>query len=125
MTTRRLLVSLLLSVGILVVPAAASGGPGNNPNALLVPDVECPETGLSFDVVVTPTLHAPVGIGDTFAGVATSQWVTTSDGTPLFELADVPGRGLDGITVWCFWPEPSSPTGFVGSDVLFRRTMRP
>lgn len=124
MATRRLLVSLFLSAAFMLVPGAASGGPANNPNALVVPDVECPEAGLSFDVVVTPTLDAPVGIGDGFAGVATSQWVTTSDGTPLFELADVPGRGLDGITVWCFWPEPSSPTGFVGGDILLRRTMR-
>jgi hypothetical protein len=36
-----------------------------------------------------------------------------------------PGKGLDNITVWCFWPDAGSLTGFVGGDVLFNALLRP
>ncbi len=57
-------------------------------------------------------------------GVAKSLYLTDDGGTPLVELWDRTGKGLANITVWCFWPDAGSPTGFIGGDVLFNAHLR-
>lgn len=112
-------------IGVLAVPASAALD--SNPNAVELSDVSCVEAGLFFDTIWVATEGSVAGhdLEGKVVGVAKSIYITDSDGTPLAEIFDRPGKGLDKITVWCFWPDAGSPTGFIGGDVLFNAHLRP
>lgn len=112
-------------VGVVAVPAL--GAVDSNPNANELSDVSCPEAGLFFDTIWVATENSIAGhdLEGNSVGVAKSIYITDSEGTPVAEVFDRPGRGLDNITVWCFWPDAGSPTGFIGGDILFNAHLRP
>ena len=114
-----------LLLGVLgVVPALADVD--KNPNVLTLVNVICPDAGLSFEAVWSPTAQSVTGHDSesNLVGVAKSVHVTDSEGNPIpgAVLFDRPGKGLDQNTVWCFWEEPDLPTGYAGGDILFRST---
>lgn len=107
------------------VPALAKVD--SNPNAAELADVTCPEAGLFFEAiwVASPNSLAGHDLEGNTVGVAKSLYFTDSEGNPGMEIFHRPGKGLDSVTVWCFWPDAGSPTGFVGGDVLFNAPLRP
>lgn len=111
--------------GALAVPALAAVD--SNPNAVELSDVSCPEAGLFFDTIWVATEGSVAGhdLEGNAVGVAKSIYITDSEGNPLAVIFDRPGKGLDNITVWCFWPDAGSPTGFIGGDILFNAHLRP
>jgi hypothetical protein len=112
-------------VGLVAVPAFASVD--SNPNAQELVDVSCPEAGLFFEAIWVASENSVAGhdLEGNTVGVAKSIYVTDDAGNPLVELFHRPGKGLDNITVWCFWPDAGSPTGFIGGDILFNAHLRP
>jgi hypothetical protein len=125
---KRLFVTVALCValvGALAVPAL--GAVDSNPNALELTSVSCPDAGLFFETIWVASESSVAGhdLEGNAVGVAKSIYITDDEGTPLVELFDRPGKGLDNITVWCFWPDAGSPTGFIGGDVLFNAHLRP
>jgi hypothetical protein len=115
------------TVGLGAAPAAASID--SNPNADTVVDAMCPGTDLSFELVWSPTSESPVGIDldQGVVGVVKAIYLVFPDGTrvPDATLFERPGKGLYENTVFCFWFAADSPTGFVGSDILFTGDARP
>ena len=119
--TLTLLVALL---GALAVPAL--GAVDSNPNASELTSVSCPDAGLIFETIWIASQSSIAGhdLEGNTVGVAKSLYATDSEGNPLVELFHRPGKGLGSVTVWCFWPDATSPTGFVGGDVLFKASLR-
>jgi hypothetical protein len=111
-------------VGALAVPAL--GALDSNPNAVEISSVSCPDAGLFFETIWVGSYSSVAGhdLEGNTVGVLKSLYITDSEGDPLVELFHRPGKGLDNITVWCFWPDADSPTGFVGGDVLFNARLR-
>jgi hypothetical protein len=111
-------------VGALAVPAL--GALDSNPNAVEIASVSCPDADLFFETIWVGSGSSLAGhdLEGNTVGVLKSLYFTDSEGNPLVELFHRPGKGLDNITVWCFWPDADSPTGFVGGDVLFNARMR-
>lgn len=110
-------------VGALAVPAL--GAVDSNPNAVELTSVSC-DNGLFFETiwVASPSSVPGHDLEGNGVGVAKSIFITDSAGNPIVELFHRPGKGLDNVTVWCFWPDAGSPTGFIGGDVLFRASLR-
>jgi hypothetical protein len=103
----------LLALCVIALPVYA--GVGNNPNAESL-DPVC-DDGLDFPLVIATGQagHQPSG---QLAGVATSIFVLDGpDGNILFPILDRPGVGLDSLTTWCWWFEPSQGV-WVGADIL-------
>lgn len=119
-----LVMACMALVGVAAVPAWA--GVDQNPNAQELTDVICPDAGLSFRTIWVASASSVAGhdLEGNLVGVAKSIYVTDGAGNPLAEIFDRPGGGLDSVTVWCFWPDAGSPTGFIGGDVLFRAHLR-
>jgi len=119
---------LVLVTGVLVVAGAqpAAGDVDSNPNAEALVAVDCPEAGLSFDAIWTPTSPSVSGhdLDSNGVGVVKSIYILGPDGTPLEQVFDTPGSGLDMLTVWCTWPLVGTPLS-VGAHVLFNAHMRP
>ena len=114
---RPVVIATLLALTV-VLALPASAGIGNNPNADVITTLAC-EDGTTVPVVIAVGRagHLPAG---QLAGVATSIWALTGpDGARLFSIFDVPGKGLDGRTTWCWWFEASEGV-WVGGDILFR-----
>jgi len=111
--------------GVLAVPAL--GAVDSNPNASQLVEVSCPDAGLFFEAIWVASQNTVAGhdLEGNTVGVAKSLYITDSEGNPLVEIFDRPGKGLDNTTVWCFWPDAGSPTGFIGGDVLFNAHLRP
>ena len=125
---KRLFVTVALCValvGALAVPAL--GAVDSNPNAQELTSVSCPDAGLFFETIWVASESSVAGhdLEGNSVGVAKSLYFTDSEGNQVAELFHRPGKGLDNITVWCFWPDAGSPTGFVGGDVLFNAHLRP
>lgn len=123
-----LLIALCALIGGLVaVPAL--GAVDKNPNATELTSVSCPDAGLFFEVIWVASESSVAGhdLEGNVVGVAKSIYITDSEGNPVpeGEIFDRPGKGLDNITVWCFWPDAGSPTGFIGGDILFNAHFRP
>lgn len=118
-------VVLVAMIGVLAVPAV--GSVDRNPNAAELVDVNCPDAGLSFETIWVASQSSVAGhdLEGNRVGVAKSLYVTDPDGAPVAELFHRPGAGLDDITVWCFWPDAESPSGFIGGAVLFNAHLRP
>jgi hypothetical protein len=112
-------------VPLMAVPALAAVD--SNPNAQELVGVTCPEADLFFEAiwVASPSSVAGHDVDGNRVGVAKSLYLTDSEGSPVAPLFDRAGQGLDNITVWCFWPDAGSPTGFIGGDVLFNAHLRP
>jgi len=112
-------------VGLGAAPAAASVD--SNPNAYSVGPVTCPGTDVSFELIWSPVLESPVGqdLDMGRGGVAKAVYVVLPDGTPVGTVFERPGKGLDKNTVFCYWPEAISPTGFIGADILLHGNNRP
>lgn len=124
---KRSLVTMALCValvGALAVPAL--GAVDSNPNAVELNSVSCDDGRLFFETIWVASGNSVAGhdLEGNTVGVAKSIYITDDEGTPLVELFDRPGKGLDNITVWCFWPDAGSPTGFIGGDVLFNAHLR-
>jgi hypothetical protein len=124
---RRTLVGMVVGialVGVLAVPSLADVD--QSPNAVELINVTCPPAGLSFGTIWLPSRSTLAGhdLEDNIVGVVKSLFITDQDGNPIAQLFHRPGKGLDNITVWCFWPDADSPTGFVGGDILFRGPLR-
>lgn len=119
-----LVVLCVALTGVLAVPAL--GGVDSNPNAQELAGVTCPDAGLFFEVIWVASQNSVAGhdLEGNTVGVAKSLYATDSEGTPVAEIFHRPGRGLDNVTVWCFWPDAGSPTGFIGGDVLFNAHLR-
>jgi hypothetical protein len=102
-------------VGLVAVPAFASVD--SNPNAQELVDVSCPEAGPFFEAIWVASENSVAGhdLEGNTVGVAKSIYVTDDAGNPLVELFHRPGKGLDNITVWCFWPDAGQ------SDRIHRR----
>lgn len=99
----------------------------HNPNAVYFSVIQCPEIGLVIEAGISPTLQSVTGhdTAGNIVGVATSVYATDAAGNRLFPLFDRPGAGLDANTVWCWWEDDPSPTGYAGGGILFRGPMRP
>ena len=110
-------------VGALAVPAL--GAVDSNPNASELTSVSC-DNGLFFETIWVASQSSLAGhdLERKRVGVAKSLYLTDDGGMPLVELWDRQGKGLANITVWCFWPDDGSPTGFIGGDVLFNARLR-
>lgn len=110
--------------GVLAVPAL--GGVDSNPNAHELVGVTCPDASLFFEAIWVASQNSVAGhdLEGNTVGVAKSLYLTDSDGDPVAEIFHRPGKGLDNITVWCFWPDAASPTGFIGGDILFNAHSR-
>jgi hypothetical protein len=111
-------------VGLVAVPAW--GAVDRNPNAFQLIGVSCPEVGLHFETtwVASPSSLAGHDLDGNGVGVAKSLYVTTNEGEPVGTLWDRMGKGLKEITVWCYWEDGGSPTGYLGGDVLFNAHQR-
>ena len=127
---RRSFVTVALSVvlvGVVAVPAL--GAVDSNPNASELVDVSCPDAGLFFETIWVASQSSVAGhdLEGNTVGVAKSLYITDPEGNPVpdGEIFHRPGKGLDNITVWCFWPDAGSPTGFIGGDILFNAHLRP
>jgi hypothetical protein len=125
---KRIFVTVALCValaGWVAVPALATVD--RSPNAQQLVAVSCPDAGLSFETIWVASASSVAGhdLEGNTVGVAKSLYITDSDGTAQVELFHRPGRGLDDVTVWCFWPDGESPTGFIGGDILFNARLRP
>jgi hypothetical protein len=121
--------SLIVAVSAVLVCLAAIPALADvdkNPNAQQLVGVSCPDAGLSFETIWVPAGSSVAGhdLEGNIVGVAKSIYLTDPAGVPLVELFHRPGAGLDNVTVWCFWPDPASPTGFIGGDILFRSHLR-
>lgn len=124
---KRSLLAVVLCValtGLVTAPAVAAVD--SNPNALQLVNVSCPDAGLSFDSIWVPSEHSVVGhnLDANFVGVAKSIYATDSAGNAVAPISVNQGRGLASITTWCFWPDPGSPTGYIGADILFNANLR-
>jgi hypothetical protein len=110
-------------VGVLAVPAM--GAVDSNPNASELTSVSC-DNDLFFETIWVASQSSVAGhdLEGNRVGVAKSLYITDSEGTPLAELFHRPGKGLANVTVWCFWPDAGSPTGYIGGDVLFNAHLR-
>ncbi len=110
-------------VGALAVPAL--GAVDSNPNASELTSVSC-NNGLFFETIWVASQSSLAGhdLEGKSLGVAKSLYLTDNQGTPVAEIWDRQGKGLANITVWCFWPDDESPTGFIGGDVLFNARLR-
>lgn len=125
---RRSLITVVLCVALAGVVAAPAGGAvDSNPNAVEISSVSCPEAGLFFDTIWVATENSLAGhdLEGNTVGVAKSVYATDFEGNVVAEILHRPGKGLDNITVWCFWPDAASPTGFIGADILFNAHLRP
>jgi len=111
-------------VGALAVPAL--GAVDSNPNASELTSVSCDDGRLFFETIWVASQSSVAGhdLEGNTVGVAKSLYITDDLGMPQVELFHRPGRGLDNTTVWCFWPDAGSPTGFIGGDVLFNARLR-
>jgi hypothetical protein len=123
---RRSLVTVALCgalVGALAVPAL--GAVDSNPNASELTSVSC-DNDLFFETIWVASQSSLAGhdLEGNRVGVAKSLYVTDGDGNPMSEIWDRQGKGLANLTVWCFWPDAGSPTGFIGGDVLFNAHLR-
>ncbi len=92
-------------------------------------DATC-ENGLFFEAIWSPTEQSVTGhdLATNTTGVAKSIYaVVVVEGAivPVFEIFDRPGKGLDDLTVWCYWPDAASPTGLIGGEILFNANLRP
>ncbi len=124
----------LITAAVTLLIAALAAGTASakidaNPNSRSVSNVQC-EGGLSFEALWTATPQSVVGhdLDGNRVGVVKSVYATLPDGTPfpgVPPLFDRPGQGLDGITVWCFWPDELSPTRNAGGELLFNANLRP
>lgn len=123
---RPTLVVAVLCIALVGVARPSYAGVDQNPNAFELTNVACPEAGLAFDTIWIASEGSLAGhdLDSNVVGVAKSLFVTDSEGNPIGQILSRPGRGLDNVTVWCFWPDAGSPTGFVGGDVLFRAHLR-
>ncbi len=124
---RRSFVTAALAVALVgAVAVPALGAVDKNPNAAELTSVSCPDAGLFFETIWVASESSVAGhdLDGNAVGVAKSIYLTDDTGAPLVEIFDRPGKGLDNITVWCFWPDAGSPTGFIGGDVLFNAHLR-
>lgn len=124
---KRSFVTVALSVALVgAVAVPALGAVDSNPNAVELTSVSCDGGRLFFETIWVASENSVAGhdLEGNTVGVAKSIYVTDAEGTPLVEIFDRPGKGLDKITVWCFWPDAGSPTGFVGGDILFNAHLR-
>ncbi len=118
----RRLVSLAALValgGVLgAVPAAANID--SNPNAIEFGPAVC-EDGKSFEAIYTPTDPSFVGqdADSNVVGVAKAIWLADEAGNKVALLTRPINPALEALTVFCWWPVPDAPTGFVGGDILF------
>lgn len=118
---RIVVIAVLLSIAV-VAALPASAGIGNNPNADHITNLACEDgTTAPLIIAVGRAGHFPAG---QLAGVATSIWVLSGpNGTPQFQIFDVPGMGLENLTTWCWWFEPAEGV-WVGGDILFHPSLR-
>ena len=122
--------SLLAAAGciglIALVAAPAIAAVDDNPNAVRIANVSCPDAGMTFEAVWLPSGNSVVGHSpdDHLVGVAKSFYATDATGNPLVELFHHPGAGLDSITSWCYWADSESPTGYIGADIVFNANVR-
>lgn len=119
-----IVVACIALIGVMAIPALASVD--QSPRAVTLPNVTCPEAELFFEVIWIGSGSSLAGhdLEGNIVGVAKSLYFTDSDGNPFEAAFDRPGKGLDSVTVWCFWPDEGSPTGFVGGDILFKASLR-
>ncbi len=122
--TLTVLVFCMALSGVVAIPAFASVD--QNPNAVELTSVTCPDAELFFGTIWIGSESSPAGhdLEGNIVGVAKSLYITDPDGNPIAAGFDRPGKGLDAVTVWCFWPDGGSPTGFVGGDILFKAPLR-
>lgn len=129
--TRHARTVLGVSISALAASLALAGAPASaepaGPNAISFGPVTCPATNTIYQDVVLPASQAKPGlvVGSSLVGVATSLWVAMPDGAPIVAIFDRPGAGLDALTVWCYWPSPVSPTGYIAGAILFNANNRP
>jgi hypothetical protein len=118
---RIVVIAVLLSLAVMAA-LPASAGIGNNPNADHITNLACEDgTTAPLIIAVGRAGHDPAGPA---AGVALSLWVLSGEnGTPVFEVYDVPGKGLDNLTTWCWWFNPAEDV-WVGGDILFHPSLR-
>jgi len=124
---KRSFVTIALSVALVAALAVpALGAVDRNPNASELNSVSCDDGRLFFETIWVASQSSVAGhdLDGKAVGVAKSLYITDDEGMPQVELFHRPGMGLDNVTVWCFWPDAGSPTGFIGGDVLFKAHLR-
>ena len=119
--------SVLVAGFLISALAAAPAGAGveNNPNGSVIGPVVC-DNGLAFEAVLGTTDQSFVGLdaASNIAGVAKAIWLATENGDKVALLTKPINEKLASLTVFCWWPAPEVPTGYVGGDILFRKTIR-
>ena len=121
---RAIVVATTVAVSVLTAAAPASANLENNPNAAEFGPVWCPDADLYVESLLLPAPPAELGVGE-IVGVARTIWLTTADGEPLVQIFDTAGEGWQDITVWCYWANSTSPTGYAGGDIILNATLRP
>lgn len=125
---KRMLLVLATAILVAGMPAApVAADVDANPNAGRLVNVSCPDADLFFESVWVAALASVAGhdLDGKVVGAAKSIYATDAEGNRLVEVFDRPGLGLDAITVWCFWQDGESPTGYAGGDILFNARLRP
>lgn len=113
---------VLLAVMLGAAPAAADID--QSPNANPFGPAWC-EDGRSLDNLYTPGGIVGQQVGTNVMGTNHRAWLVTPDGTKIQPLGPPLSPGLDRLTVFCWWVEDDSPTGYLGGDILFNGHGRP
>ena len=113
---------VMLAVMLGAAPAAADID--KNPNAQPFGPAQC-EDGRTFE-----QLYSPGGIvgqvsGTNEMGTNHRPWLVLADGTQIEPLGPPLSPGLEKLTVFCWWVQEGSPTGYIGGDIIFNGHGRP
>ena len=104
-------------VAVMLGAAPAAADIDRSPNANPFGPAEC-EDGQIFENLYSPGGIVGQQIGTNVMGTNHLAWLALSDGTKIAPLGSPLSPGLAKLTVFCWWAEAGSPTGYIGGDIL-------
>ncbi len=111
-------------VAVMLGAAPAAADIDQSPNAAPFGPAQC-EDGRYLENLYTPGGIVGQQIGTNFMGTSHLAWLALSDGTKVEPLGRPLSPGLEKLTVFCWWADEGSPTGYIGGDILFSGHGRP
>lgn len=122
---RRLMSFLsVVLVASLMGLAPAAADIDSNPNASEFGPAQC-EDGSYFDNLWTPGGVVGQQVGTNAMGTNHLVWFSNEDGDKLVPLGKPLSPGLEKVTIFCWWEDANSPTGWLGGDIIFNGHGRP